>query len=586
MAATSATHARRRRRRRMAASPFVLGLALLMHARIAAGRVTADFQVTDCAQRCGGKDNSLIAMYPDPDTPDIVTCGCGRREHKNPGDFGDYMNDALCLPEVENDQSLEGQYGDQYRGLSCGVPEGVQADNFKCGGIDEFGTHFAVYRLMNYNNEPNLPISPAALGPDSQPNESEPINPQPSDTANTFPPSTIPIFSAFEPSNTLIEDPPQIFIIPSEDSPASTGRTIVATNLIISSVETTVRPATRFVSTLPPAETPDQLGSVRGASNSNDDLVKYLAFGIAGGLIVMGVLGGIIWFCLRARKRRKTFEKLSDDAGGQAVGASFNDKSGGAWGWEAGRSRAGSSSAGKMVGLAAVAEMEASKAASVGATGGRRWDRYGRRGEGSFLNDAGSQGSPRSVVGWNPFPDDKALSSGFTSTYDAINATGRDSVVSSVRHPSPMSGASERKSIPVLTPIDTTLKASSPLASSKNLSKIPNGTPRRTSSITASTRQSDPQPSDSVNPFQPNGDDLDEDDVTDMIGKRFECTVAYEPQLGDEVSLRLGDVVFVKRVFNDGWAYGVNETLKISGAFPLFALGDDDEDGNMPSPVQ
>ncbi|KAI8846289.1 hypothetical protein BC829DRAFT_398865 [Chytridium lagenaria] len=61
-----------------------------------------------------------------------------------------------------------------------------------------------------------------------------------------------------------------------------------------------------------------------------------------------------------------------------------------------------------------------------------------------------------------------------------------------------------------------------------------------------------------------------------MIGKRFECTTKYEPRLEDEVTLRVGDVVVVERMYNDGWAFGTNETLGLSGAFPLYSVTNDD----------
>jgi len=59
--------------------------------------------------------------------------------------------------------------------------------------------------------------------------------------------------------------------------------------------------------------------------------------------------------------------------------------------------------------------------------------------------------------------------------------------------------------------------------------------------------------------------------------KVFEVVVEHTPQLPDEVKLTIGDLVEVKQVFEDGWAYGINTATKMDGTFPVICLGEERE---------
>ncbi|KAL6632627.1 hypothetical protein U3516DRAFT_617737 [Neocallimastix sp. 'constans'] len=59
--------------------------------------------------------------------------------------------------------------------------------------------------------------------------------------------------------------------------------------------------------------------------------------------------------------------------------------------------------------------------------------------------------------------------------------------------------------------------------------------------------------------------------------KVFEVILEHTPQLPDEVKLNLGDLVEVKQVFEDGWAYGINTATKVDGTFPVICLGEERE---------
>jgi len=59
--------------------------------------------------------------------------------------------------------------------------------------------------------------------------------------------------------------------------------------------------------------------------------------------------------------------------------------------------------------------------------------------------------------------------------------------------------------------------------------------------------------------------------------KVFEVVVEHTPQLPDEVKLDIGDLVEVKQVFEDGWAYGINTATKTDGTFPVNCLGEERE---------
>lgn len=76
-------------------------------------------------------------------------------------------------------------------------------------------------------------------------------------------------------------------------------------------------------------------------------------------------------------------------------------------------------------------------------------------------------------------------------------------------------------------------------------------------------------------------------------GKQSYCQALYPYQasMADELDLSPGDIVNVQRVFDDGWAVGVNMSSGNEGAFPVVcvmfvdesALDDDFEDVNMHS---
>jgi hypothetical protein len=76
-------------------------------------------------------------------------------------------------------------------------------------------------------------------------------------------------------------------------------------------------------------------------------------------------------------------------------------------------------------------------------------------------------------------------------------------------------------------------------------------------------------------------------------GKQSYCQALYPYQasMADELDLTPGDIVNVQRVFDDGWAVGVNMNTSNEGAFPVVcvmfvdesALEDDFEDVNMHS---
>ncbi|KAF9908453.1 hypothetical protein EC991_009806 [Linnemannia zychae] len=82
-------------------------------------------------------------------------------------------------------------------------------------------------------------------------------------------------------------------------------------------------------------------------------------------------------------------------------------------------------------------------------------------------------------------------------------------------------------------------------------------------------------------------------DGRDANGKQSYCQALYPYQasMADELDLTPGDIVNVQRVFDDGWAVGVNMNTSNEGAFPVVcvmfvdesALEDDFEDVNMHS---
>ncbi|RKO90656.1 hypothetical protein BDK51DRAFT_41901 [Blyttiomyces helicus] len=55
-------------------------------------------------------------------------------------------------------------------------------------------------------------------------------------------------------------------------------------------------------------------------------------------------------------------------------------------------------------------------------------------------------------------------------------------------------------------------------------------------------------------------------------GRYMKVVESYDRQLEDELTLVVGDVVFVEESFDDGWAIGRNEDTNESGAFPMSCL--------------
>jgi len=59
--------------------------------------------------------------------------------------------------------------------------------------------------------------------------------------------------------------------------------------------------------------------------------------------------------------------------------------------------------------------------------------------------------------------------------------------------------------------------------------------------------------------------------------KQFEVVYDHKPQLPDEIPLRKGDLVQIKQVFEDGWAYGIVKNKRLDGIFPIQCLGEEVE---------
>ncbi|OUM64704.1 hypothetical protein PIROE2DRAFT_69199 [Piromyces sp. E2] len=59
--------------------------------------------------------------------------------------------------------------------------------------------------------------------------------------------------------------------------------------------------------------------------------------------------------------------------------------------------------------------------------------------------------------------------------------------------------------------------------------------------------------------------------------KQFEVVYDHKPQLPDEIPLKKGDLVQIKQVFEDGWAYGIVKNKRLDGIFPIQCLGEEVE---------
>ncbi|KAI9489821.1 hypothetical protein BDB00DRAFT_593745 [Zychaea mexicana] len=46
----------------------------------------------------------------------------------------------------------------------------------------------------------------------------------------------------------------------------------------------------------------------------------------------------------------------------------------------------------------------------------------------------------------------------------------------------------------------------------------------------------------------------------------------YPPQMGDELGLHVGDIIYVAMPFDDGWALGINAMTGLKGAFPMVCV--------------
>lgn len=56
------------------------------------------------------------------------------------------------------------------------------------------------------------------------------------------------------------------------------------------------------------------------------------------------------------------------------------------------------------------------------------------------------------------------------------------------------------------------------------------------------------------------------------VGKRMMAIESYNPCLPDEMVLEKDDVILIEEEYDDGWAFGKNETSGGSGAFPVISL--------------
>ncbi|KNC96947.1 uncharacterized protein SPPG_09496 [Spizellomyces punctatus DAOM BR117] len=60
--------------------------------------------------------------------------------------------------------------------------------------------------------------------------------------------------------------------------------------------------------------------------------------------------------------------------------------------------------------------------------------------------------------------------------------------------------------------------------------------------------------------------------VASVLEKRYTVAHDYEPAADDEVHLRVGDIVRLSLLFNDGWAKGINETTGQHGLLPCACI--------------
>jgi len=57
-----------------------------------------------------------------------------------------------------------------------------------------------------------------------------------------------------------------------------------------------------------------------------------------------------------------------------------------------------------------------------------------------------------------------------------------------------------------------------------------------------------------------------------LISQIMMVTQDYDANLDDEMTLRIGDQIEIQRVYDDGWAKGMNRLMNIEGVFPLSAV--------------
>ncbi|KAI8643552.1 hypothetical protein BD408DRAFT_414760 [Parasitella parasitica] len=60
--------------------------------------------------------------------------------------------------------------------------------------------------------------------------------------------------------------------------------------------------------------------------------------------------------------------------------------------------------------------------------------------------------------------------------------------------------------------------------------------------------------------------------VQPVLDEFFQVKHPYPPQMGDELGLRVGDIVCVAMNFDDGWALGFNVTTGLKGVFPVVCV--------------
>ncbi|KAJ3115868.1 hypothetical protein HDU96_010972 [Phlyctochytrium bullatum] len=500
------------------------------------------------------------------------------------------MSDILCSPATPETVTADRQFGAGFVGAACIPLDGVE----RCGGYDEFGPHYAVYEIHDYTPAtPNPPLSPNAQ-PGAPGDLSAGFGGEPSSFTGTGTDTPPPGSGAEAPGASLTSNQVVVALVPGP--PGSTGPTsatpgspsgatppaaAVASQAGVEG-RVAVTPSSALVATpataiaTPSNSTPDDAASPQPAtaasstpapSPSTPPTTLLLGLGLGFGVLILGLLGLLVFLLIR--RARHTPKPPVVDPPLSALG---------------------------------------------GATGGRRRDRHAARvSRGGFrelrddvswsggLGSAPPQISPVSVGPplRSPFGSDRG-----TPSPRVGSSLARVAAVGRVRTGS----ESSRRSVFILTPLREEVGALSPVrggappvapprgSSVGAVAALKRGSRQRGSvgSMSAPKRMSS-MVGEAEDPFSDlglasPGMPTTETGMLAMLngvateggggveGRRFACAVSYVPQLPDEVGLRVGDVVWVGRVFADGWARGVNETLGVEGAFPLYSLMDEDEE--------